>query len=209
MGKCRPTRWADAMAHLEALDERWASRIARLGPCELTPRRDRFAILVRAVVGQCISTAAARTIYQRLLERGGSDLDGPEPLVSLGVDGIRQVGLSRSKAQTIYDLATAAQSGVIPLSRIGRLSDDEIIKCLTQVRGIGRWTAEMFLVFALNRPDVMAVDDLGIRMGIRDHFGLDALPKPSRCAAMAEPWRPYRTVAMWYLWRELDVARSR
>lgn len=197
------------MAHLEALDARWASRIARLGPCGLSPRRDRFAILVRAVVGQCISTAAARTIYDRLNERAGMNMASPEPLLTLGIEEIRRVGMARSKAQTIYDLARATQSGAIPLARIGRLTDDQIIDCLTQVRGIGRWTAEMFLVFALNRPDVMAVGDLGIRVGIRDHFGLESLPKPSECAALAEPWRPYRSVAMWYLWRELDTARSR
>lgn len=133
----------------------------------------------------------------------------PVPLLELGVEGIRQVGMAASKAQTIYDLAQGAQSGAIPLSRIGRLTDDQIIGCLTQVRGIGRWTAEMFLVFALNRPDVMAVGDLGIRVGIRDHFGLESMPKPSECATLAEPWRPYRTVAMWYLWRELDTARQR
>jgi DNA-3-methyladenine glycosylase II len=207
MRVARPHRWGEAMAHLGSLDDRWAARIERIGPCGLAPRHDRFATLVRAIVGQLISSAAARTIYARLLERAGDPIR-PEGLLALGVEGIRAAGMSNAKSRTIYDLAAAVQSRAIPLDRIGRLDDERLIACLTQVRGIGRWTAEMFLVFALNRPDVLAVADLGIRVGVRDHYGLPALPRPSECVALTEAWRPYRSVAMWYLWREIDASRA-
>jgi DNA-3-methyladenine glycosylase II len=208
MRVAKPHRWGEAMVHLRSVDDRWAARIDRIGPCGLTPRRDRFATLVRAVVGQLISSAAARTIYARLVERAGGEPIRPEGLMTLGVEGIRAAGMSWSKAQTIYDLAAAVHARAIPLDRLGRMDDERLIACLTQVRGIGRWTAEMFLVFALNRPDVLATADLGIRVGVRDHFGLPALPKPAECVALTEAWRPYRSVAMWYLWREIDAARA-
>ncbi|RUL87149.1 DNA-3-methyladenine glycosylase family protein [Tautonia sociabilis] len=196
--------WADAVAHLRAIDPRWHPLIDRIGPCRLRPRRDRFGILVRAIIGQQISTKAASSINRRLLDLQGSDRHLPDSLLALGIDGLRSCGLSGVKAGYVRNLSEAVASGSVPLSRIGRLRDAEIVSLLTGIKGIGPWTAEMFLVFALNRPDVLSVGDLGVRAGIRSHFGLDALPTPRQCLDLAEPWRPFRSVAMWYLWRGLD-----
>ena len=123
-----------------------------------------------------------------------------------GEAGLRGAGLSGVKARYVLNLAEAVADGRVPLGRIGALDDEAIVASLTSVRGIGRWTAEMFLIFALNRPDVLPLGDFGVRVGLRDHYGLPELPAPRQCIALAEPWRPYRTVAMWYLWRRLDGA---
>src|SRR5439155_16543366 len=120
----------------------------------------------------------------------------PRRLIDLGETGLRSVGLSGVKARYVLNLAEAVADGRLPLRRIGTMDDETIIERLTTVKGIGRWTAEMFLIFALNRPDVLPIHDLGIRVGLRNHYGLADLPKPNDCVALAEPWRPYRTVAM-------------
>ncbi len=198
-----PGPWSPAVEHLRALDGRWAVRIERVGHCDLRPRRDRFATLVRAIIGQQISSKAAATIDARLRALGGTP-HRPEALLDLGVDGLRSVGLSGVKAAYVLDLADRVAAGTLPLQRAGRWSDDEAIARLTEVKGIGRWTAEMFLIFALNRPDVLPVADLGIQVGLQRHFDLPERPKPAECHALTEAWRPHRTVAMWYLWRELD-----
>lgn len=199
----RTDPWASALAHLQSVDDRWVERIARLGPCQLRPRRERFGTLVRSIIGQQISTKAAASIDARLRERAGTP-HRPEPLLELGESGLREVGLSGVKARYVLNLSEAVANGQLPLQRIGRWEDEEIIARLTAVKGIGRWTAEMFLIFALNRPDILPVGDLGIRSGLRLHFELDALPTPAECRTLTEPWRPYRTVAMWYLWRGLN-----
>ncbi|MBX6312747.1 MAG: DNA-3-methyladenine glycosylase 2 family protein [Isosphaeraceae bacterium] len=200
----RGDRWAAAVAHLAGVDARWGPLIERIGPCWLRPRRDRFGTLVRAIIGQQISTRAAATIDARLRALTGGSHD-PARLLALDEAGLRGAGLSRVKARYVRNLAEAVLDGRVPLNRIGRLDDEAIIARLTAIQGIGRWTAEMFLIFALNRPDVLPVRDLGIRVSLRHHFGLGDLPGPMQCAALAEPWRPYRTVAMWYLWRGIDT----
>jgi DNA-3-methyladenine glycosylase II len=177
-----------------------------VGPCRLRPRRDRFGTLVRAIIGQQISTRAAATIDARLRALAGEPHD-PDGILSVGEAGLRQCGLSGVKAHYVLNLAEAVKDGRVPLRRIGVLDDREIVARLTQVKGIGTWTAEMFLIFALNRPDVLPVADLGVRVGFRDYFGLAELPAPRICVELAEPWRPYRTVAMWYLWRGLDTPK--
>jgi DNA-3-methyladenine glycosylase II len=197
--------WADAIDHLRSLDERWAERIEKVGPCRLVTRPDRFGTLVRAIIGQQISTKAAASIDARLRLLGG-DRHIPEALLALGETGLRSVGLSGVKARYVLNLSEAVRSGDIPLHNVGRLSDEEIVKRLTAVKGIGVWTAQTFLIFAMNRPDVLPVADLGIRVAIRDRFGLEALPGPSDCHTLTEGWRPFRSVAMWYLWRSLDPA---
>ena len=138
-----------------------------------------------------------------MLQEGNQHL--PERLLALGVDGVRSAGLSGVKASYVLNLSAAVASGSLPLSRIGRLDDAEIIDRLTAIKGIGAWTAEMFLIFALNRPDVLSVGDLGLRVGMRSHYGLDEVPRPKDCVALAEPWRPFRSVAMWYFWRNIDT----
>lgn len=197
--------WAEAVAHLRAADPRWAL-IDRHGPCRLRPRRDRFGTLVRAIIGQQISSKAAASIDARLRALAGSP-HRPEPLLDLGEPGLRGVGLSGVKARYVLNLAEAVADGRLPLQHAGRWADEEVVARLTALKGIGRWTAEMFLIFALNRPDVLPVADLGVRVGLRNYFGLDALPAPDACRALTEPWRPFRSVAMWYLWREIDSGR--
>ena len=199
--------WQTAIEHLRKADRRWHPIIERVGPCKLRPVKDRFPILVRAIIGQQISTKAAQSINRKLLDLAGEP-PRPEALLSLGDDRLRTCGLSGQKASYILNLSEHVATGRLPLARIGRLSDEEIITRMTEVKGIGRWTAEMFLIFALNRPDVLPVHDLGIRVGLRDFHALPDLPKPRECHPLCEPWRPYRSVAMWYFWRHIDAVRS-
>jgi DNA-3-methyladenine glycosylase II len=204
MARSRADRWKAAVAHLTAADVRLTPIVERIGPCGLVPRRDRFGTLVRAIIGQQISSKAAAAIDRRLKDRAG-DPHAPAGLIGLGLDGLRSAGLSAVKAQYVLNLSQAVGTGSIPLDRISRWDDERIVASLTAIKGIGRWTAEMFLIFALNRPDVLPVADLGVRVAFRKHFGLSDLPKPSLCHELAAPWRPWRTVAIWYLWRDLDT----
>src|SRR4051812_27187763 len=197
--------WSKAVEHLRQSDAAyWPPVIERVGPCLLRPRPDRFGTLVRAIVGQQISSKAAAAINQRLHALGGEP-HTPEALVALGPDRIRGVGTSAVKARYILNLAEAVARGDVPLDEFDRWDDDAIIASLTAVKGIGVWTAEMFLIFSLNRPDVLPVADLGVRVALRDRHGLDDLPKPPLCRELAEPWRPYRSIAIWYLWRGFDA----
>lgn len=206
MSKGRAPRrhpWVDAEAHLRRVDVRMAGLIDRVGPCQFRPRKDRFGTLVRAIIGQQISSKAAAAIDGRLRALTG-DPHTPKPLLDVGEAGLRSVGLSGVKARYVLNLAGAAHDGGLPLHKFHRLSDDEIVASLTAIKGIGVWTAEMFLIFSLGRPDVFPVADLGIRAAVRQRLGLPDLPRPDVCRALAEPWRPFRSVASWYLWRSLE-----
>lgn len=195
--------WAEAVAHLRALDEKWAERIEKVGPCRLELRPDRFGTLVRAIVGQQISTKAARSIDQRLRDLAGDPHD-PESILKVGFDGLRSVGLSGVKARYILNLCEAVLSGQVPLHEFHEWEDEAIVASLTSIKGVGPWTAEMFLVFCLGRPDILSPGDLGIRVGLKRHHDLEEMPTPKQCRELAEPLRPYRSIAMWYLWREID-----
>jgi len=197
--------WADAVTHLRGVDADWSALIDRVGPCLIRPRRDRFGTLVRAIIGQQISSKAASSIDARLRTLGGEP-HTPEPLLALGEAGLRSVGLSGVKARYVLNLAEAVRTGAVPLDRFPRWDNEKVVASLTSVKGVGVWTAEMFLIFALGRPDVFPVGDLGVRAAIRDRLGLPELPKPEACLAVGEPWRPFRSVASWYLWRSLDPA---
>lgn len=199
--------WADAVAHLMAVDSRWRPIIDRIGPCALRPNRDRFGMLVRAIIAQQISSKAAQSIERRVRALSG-DVHRAERLLEAGESGLRAAGVSPQKVRYLLSLAELSQAGALPLERVGRWDDERIIACLCEVKGIGRWTAEMFLVFALNRPDVMSVGDLGIRTGIGRFFGLPEPPRPGECLPLTEDWRPYRSVAMWYLWRFVELSRK-
>lgn len=199
--------WASAVTHLRECDPRWTPILQQAGPCGLRARRDRFGTLVRAIIGQQISTRAATTIDARLRDLAG-DPHHVDGLIAAGEAGLRSCGLSGVKARYVLNLCKAVRDGDLPLSRIGRLSDEEIKGKLTAIKGIGPWTAEMFLIFCLNRPDVLSAGDLGVRMGLRNFHGLGELPTPRECERLTEPWRPYRSVAMWYLWRSLDAPKS-
>jgi len=206
--KLTPDRIQAARRHLRAADPVLRSIIDRVGPYTLRFERDRFGLLVRSIVSQQISTTAARAIRQRLhalAEPAGLTADN---LLRYSLDQLRGVGLSQQKASYIMDLAAKVADGTVDLRRIGRLPDEQVIETLIRVKGIGRWTAQMFLIFSLGRPDVFPHDDLGVRAAIRDHYGLADLPDKSTSHAIAAAWRPYASVASWYCWRSLDLARN-
>jgi DNA-3-methyladenine glycosylase II len=191
-----------AQRHLSARDPVLKQLIKTVGPCTLQPGgAEPFLVLVRSIVAQLISTKAAATIYARLESAAGPEGVGPEALLALGEESIRATGLSGAKARALLDLAGRAQSGELPLACLPELSDEEVVAHLVPVRGIGVWTAEMFLIFHLGRLDVLPVDDLGLRAGAQQQYGLPELPGKARLRELAEPWRPYRSVATWYLWR--------
>lgn len=197
------TPWDEGVAYLRALDPKWEAIIDQVGPCRLQPRADRFGTLVRAIIGQQISSKAAASINRRLHDLCGEPHE-PAPLLAADEAGLRSVGLSGVKARYVLNLARAVQGGLIPLDELHAWEDERIVAALTQVKGIGNWTAEMFLIFALGRPDVLSVGDLGIRVGLRSFYGLDELPGPAACRELTANWRPHRTVAMWYLWEQID-----
>lgn len=183
---------------------------ARLGPCalRLQPTAAPFPSLARAIVFQQLSGKAARTIHARLVERLGGALT-PGAVRAARLDRLRGAGLSRAKALALRDLAAKVEDGTVPSARaLARMDDEAIVERLCAVRGIGRWTAEMHLMFTLGRPDVIALGDLGLRKGFRKAFGMTRLPAPSTFARRAERWRPWRTVACWYLWRIADEAED-
>lgn len=193
-----------AIEHLRASDPVMRRLIDDVGPFRLVCERDRFGMLVRSIVSQQISTSAARSIRARLEALVAPDKITPENLAALSRDELRSAGISPQKAGYLHDLAQKALDGTLRLARIGRLSDEEVIRELIQVKGIGRWTAEMFLIFHLGRPDVLPVDDYGVRAAVRNLYGLAELPDRAEVVSLAQPWRPYASIASWYLWRSLE-----
>jgi DNA-3-methyladenine glycosylase II len=194
-----------ANAHILRVDPAYARLIEAAGPFNpRPPDDDAFNSLTRAIVFQQLAGAAARAIYGRF----AALFDGhprPEAILEKTTDQLRAVGLSGNKAASIADLALKATDGTVPLDRLDELSDAEIVERLSAVRGIGRWTAEMFLMFQLGRPDVWPVDDLGVRKGFAMIHGLAVPPTPKALEALGEIYRPYRSVAAWYCWRAADT----
>jgi DNA-3-methyladenine glycosylase II len=183
-----------------------AAIIKRHGACGLGAVRDRFdhfSMLVRAIVFQQLSTKAATTIHTRLIDAMGGTVT-PEALAALTDDQFRTAGISRQKAAYLRDLAEKVRSGAVPLDAVDALADEDVINALTQIKGIGRWTAEMFLIFRLQRPDILPVGDLGIVNAIQRAYRMRKKPTPDRMRKLGEAWRPYRSIATWYLWRSLD-----
>lgn len=202
-----PRDYSAARRALMRRDPVLAAIIKQRGPCQLGAVRDRFdhfAMLVRAIVFQQLSTKAATTIYNRLLDAMPGGTPTPGGLASLSDDQLRAAGISRQKAAYLRDLCTKVSGGAVPLHEVDHLSDDEVVVALTQVKGIGRWTAEMFLIFRLQRPDVLPLGDLGIVNAIRKAYGLRKKPTAKRLQKIGESWRPYRSIACWYLWRSLE-----
>jgi DNA-3-methyladenine glycosylase II len=194
-----------ASSALAAADPLMADLIARVGSVEFQPMRgDRFAVLVRSVVGQQLSGKAASTIYGRLSDRIGIT---PQALSEASADELLGVGLSHRKAEYVRGIAQAAQAGDIDLATVDDLDDDEIIAQLTGLRGVGRWTAHMFLLFALGRPDVIAADDLGVQQAAGRVMGLGRAATRKEVEAAAERWRPYRSAATLYLYREAGMEK--
>lgn len=206
--KLTPTHIQSARRHLRVADPVMKAIIDAVGPYTLRFEQDRFAMLVRSIVSQQISTSAARAIRKRLQELAGPEGLTAANLARFRADELRSVGLSPQKTAYVTDLAAKVNDGTVDLRRIGRLPDERVVEQLTQVKGIGRWTAQMFLIFSLGRPDVFPHDDLGVRTAIRNRYGLAELPDKATSHAIAASWRPYASVASWYCWRSLDLARN-
>jgi DNA-3-methyladenine glycosylase II len=197
-----------AEAHLVAADPVMARIIQQVGRCGLhrSRREDPFTALVEAIVWQQLSTKAAATIYKRLLALfPNGHYPTPAAIIACSDESMRAAGLSRAKAVYLRDLATKVGNGIVVLESIHTLPDDDVVTVMTQVKGIGRWSAEMFLMFRLLRPDVMPVGDLGIVKAIQRQYRLRKVPTSDRMMRIAAPWRPYRSVACWYLWASLDA----
>jgi DNA-3-methyladenine glycosylase II len=167
-------------------------------------RPDPFEAIARAMIGQQLSTKAAASIWERLLEVAGGAPLRPAGVLAADPDALRGAGLSGSKVAYVSDLAERVESGELDLARLAELSDEDVIAELIEIKGVGRWTAEMFLIFHLGRPDVVSTGDLGIRRAVERAYGLDELPGPTELERIAEPWRPHRTLACLYLWRSLS-----
>ncbi len=203
-----------ARLHLRKCDPKLAAIIKAIGPFTAKARRDRFGTLVRSIVSQQISTSAANTIRGRLetaikenrkTEAKRGQTYCAATLLNFSEDELRAIGLSRQKATYVRSLSQHVVKGDVDLTQIHKLGDEAIIEILTQVKGIGRWTAQMFLIFSLARMDVLPVDDLGIRSAVRDVYVLNELPGKKELEEIAEPWRPYASIASWYMWRSLEL----
>lgn len=196
-----------ALDGLRAADPKLARAIEAVGPCTLRPRRDgtHFDHLARAIVYQQLSGSAAATIHGRFLALGNGAAPTPDLILTLDEPMLRSVGLSRAKALAIRDLAQHVADGRLPLDALESMADEAIIDALVQVRGVGRWTAQMFLMFRLGRPDVLPVLDLGVRKGAQRIYNMRALPETDRLEKVARAWRPWASVASWYCWRVLDL----
>lgn len=197
-------------AHLSKADLVLGAIVSQIGPLDPDGDRDaapgdHYGALVRAIVGQQLSTKAARSIYARLAGRFGDRAPTPEEILADDPEELRAAaGLSRAKVSYLRSLAEHAISGELELTRLDELPDEEVTAELVAVKGLGVWTAHMFLMFQLRRPDVLPVGDLGIRRAVERAYGLPALPTPAELTEIAEPWRPHRTLACRYLWRSLD-----
>lgn len=193
-----------AILHLKKSDPVLAAVIDRVGPFRMNYDEPVFHHLAEAIVYQQLHGKAAATIFKRLTELAGSPLT-PGGILKLSEEQLRGVGLSQQKLSYLRDLASKTQSGELNFAKLPELPDEEVIRLLTRVKGIGVWTAHMFLMFALRRPDVLPTGDLGIQMAIRKHYNKRKLPKPLQMEKIAKRWSPYRSVACWYLWRSLDI----
>jgi len=203
---------AKARKALAASDPTMAALVERVGKIDLATRlkrrqeerpADAYGALLRAIVGQQLSTKAARTIYLRVLDLFGGTTPTPEQLLDASEEDLRACGLSGRKTEYIRDLAAHVISGELELERLEELSDEEVIEEIVAVRGLGQWTAEMFLLFHLQRPDVLSGGDLGIRKAIQVEYGLEEMPPPKKVLEIGEPWRPHRSLASLYLWESL------
>ena len=176
-----------------------------VGPFTLKLKRDRYRALVHSIIAQQISAKAAVTIWQRLDDLVGPAPFAPENLRHLELAQWQSIGITGQKAAYLNDLTQQTATGDVELSQLGRLDDESVIQQLIQIKGIGRWTAQMFLIFSLGRLDVLPTEDLAIKSAIRQQYELRKIPDARRIEKLAQPWRPYATVASWYLWQSLKL----
>jgi len=193
-----------AVAHLKKYDPVLRAIIERVGPCRMEFDPAEFSSLAEAIVYQQLNGKAAATIFNRFASLAGEPIT-PERILKLTDEQLRSVGLSKQKSAYLKDLAVKAAAGTLNFSRLPELPDDEVIQHLTQVKGIGIWTAHMFLIFSLRRPNVLPTGDYGVQMAMKKHYGKRKLPKPKDMEKIARAWEPYRSVACWYMWRSLDI----
>jgi len=197
---------------LAAADPVMAGLVERIGELTVDARRrgrpqgDAYGTLLRSVIGQQLSTRAAATIYARVLDLFGGRTPTPAELLAVDPDDLRATGLSGRKVEYVRDLASHVESGELELDRLSELGDEEVIAEITAVRGFGVWSAHMFLIFFLGRPDVLPTGDLGIRRAVERAYGLAELPAPEEVERLAAPWRPHRSLASLYLWESLANA---
>jgi DNA-3-methyladenine glycosylase II len=201
----------EGLEHLRASDDTLARVIDERGPLDLDARvrgrpADAYGALLRAIVGQQLSVKAARTIYERFTALFDGRTPTPEELLEVDADTLRGAGLSRAKASYVRSLAEHVISGELELDRLDELSDERVAAELVAVKGLGQWTADMFLIFHLGRPDVLPVGDLGVRRAVERLYGFEALPSAAELEALGERWRPWRSLASLYLWESLDNA---
>jgi len=205
------TEYAKATRLLARRDPVLAALVRKHGACGLGQRQhtDPFKALVHAIVSQQLSTKAASTIAGRFAALFAGGFPAPADLATVSDQQLRSVGLSFQKMSYLRDLCARLEDGSLRLDRLGKMEDEDVIAALVAVKGIGRWTAEMFLMFRLQRPDVLPVGDLGIVKAVQRHYGLRKVPTPERLTRIGESWRPYRSVACWYLWASLDNTLER
>jgi len=193
-----------AINHLKQSDPVMAAIIERIGPCRMEYGPPELHSLAEAIVYQQLNGKAAVTIFKRFTALAG------EPLTSVGIqrltdEQMRSVGLSKQKSSYLRDMAERAARGQLDFSKLHRLPDEEVIKHLTQVKGVGVWTAQMFLMFTLKRPNVLPTGDFGVQMAMKRHYNKRKPPKPAQMEKIARPWEPYRSIACWYLWKSIDI----
>jgi DNA-3-methyladenine glycosylase II len=201
--KKKPASHAAAGRHLATADPVMRRIIARVGPCRLKRYPRYFVTLCDSIVSQQLSSRVAEVIFNRVQALYPHGRPTPQRVAATPVPRLRTAGLSGQKARYLKELARGFTGGKIRPHRFARQSNEEIIETLTAIHGIGRWTAEMFLMFSLNRLDVLPVDDLGIKKAVRQAYGLRVLPKPATIRRIGRSWHPYETIASWYLWRSL------
>jgi len=195
------------LKHLRRADPVMKAVIRKAGPYTVKPRRDRFYMLVASIISKQISGSAARSIRQRLLDNLAPEKLSPESLSRLTPEVLRTLGLSSQKASYMLDLANRVRTGELRLDKMGRLSDEKVIEELVKVKGIGVWTAQMFLMFSLGRLDVFPHGDLGVRTAMKTLYGLGELPDKETSQKIATIWRPYASIASWYCWRSLEFKK--
>jgi len=193
-----------AVNHLKKSDPILRAIIERVGPCRMEFGVPEFCSLAEAIVYQQLNGKAAVTIFNRFAALAGEPLT-PEGILKLSDEQLRSVGLSKQKSAYLKDLAAKTAAGLLDFTQLPELTDEEVIQHLTQVKGIGVWTAHMFLMFSLRRPNVLPTGDYGVQMAVRKHYKKRKLPKPKDMEKIARAWEPYRSVACWYMWRSLDI----
>src|SRR6266498_3796923 len=193
-----------AILHLKKSDPVLRAIIERIGPCRMEFGEPKFHSLAEAIIYQQLNSKAAVTIFKRFAAIAGNPLT-PEGILKLTPEQMRAVGLSKQKSSYLLDMSERAHRGDLDFSRLAEMSDEQVIEHLTQVKGVGVWTAHMFLMFTLRRPDILPTGDYGVQAAIKKHYKKRNWPKLAVMEKIAKPWAPYRSIACWYLWKSLDV----